>query len=225
MARHTRDSLTVDLFGDYAAPDVWQESLDVGVSIFHRYAQPTESALLEAVQSVITLAPFRHMQTPGGFHMSVAMTNCGLYGWISDKKGYRYSALDPMTKQPWPCLPPIFLKLANETANQAGFPDFIPDACLINRYEPGARLSLHQDNNERDLTQPIVSVSLGLPAVFLFGGIHRNDKTRRITLQHGDVIVWGSSARLRYHGVLPLKTGNHDLLGAQRINLTFRKAA
>jgi len=152
------------------------------------------------------------------------MTNCGALGWITDRTGYRYDAIDPLTGEPWPAMPPSLLRLATSAAAKAGFPDFQPDACLVNRYEPGTRLSLHQDRNERDFSQPIVSVSLGLPATFLFGGLKRADKTLRIPLSHGDVAVWGGPARLRYHGVSPLKDGEHPLWGRRRINLTFRKA-
>jgi len=169
-------------------------------------------------------APLRHMVTSRGFHMSVAMTNAGPRGWVSDRRGYRYSAVDPETQQPWPDLPAALRTLAQSAALAAGFPDFQPDACLINRYVPGARMSLHQDRDEADFSQPIVSVSLGLPATFQLGGLQRQDKTQRISLEHGDVLVWGGPARLRFHGVLPLKAGVHPLLGEQRINLTFRRA-
>jgi alkylated DNA repair protein (DNA oxidative demethylase) len=164
------------------------------------------------------------MHTPGGFRMSVAMSSCGTLGWVTDQHGYRYTRINPENNQPWPAMPTSFLQLAHAAALAAGFNDFVPDACLINRYEPGARMSLHQDKNERDFSQPIVSVSLGLPAVFLFGGLQRSDKTVRVPLAHGDVVVWGGPSRLRFHGVLPLKAGQHPLLGEQRINLTFRKA-
>jgi alkylated DNA repair protein (DNA oxidative demethylase) len=156
--------------------------------------------------------------------MSVAMTNCGRLGWVSDRRGYRYDACDPLTGHPWPRMPPAFLDLARAAAQAGGFPGFAPDACLVNRYEPGARLTLHQDKDELDYDAPIVSVSLGLPAVFLFGGDARKDRQRRVPLQHGDVVVWGGPARLRYHGVLPLKNGHHAILGSQRLNLTFRRA-
>lgn len=181
-------------------------------------------ALWPAVQQVVDLAPFRHMLTPGGFKMSVAMTNCGPLGWITDRSGYRYSPSDPLTGQPWPNMPPEFPALAALAAQQAGFSDFTPNACLINRYEPGAKMSLHQDKDERDFSQPIVSVSLGLPAVFLFGGLERSDKALRVKLHHGDVVVWGGPARLRFHGVLPIKPGVHPLTGPYRINLTLRAA-
>jgi alkylated DNA repair protein (DNA oxidative demethylase) len=183
------------------------------------------SQLLEDLHEVAARAPFRHMVTPGGYRMSVAMTNCGSRGWVTDRTGYRYDAIDPESGKPWPRMPAAFLRLANDAASHAGFDGFVPDACLVNRYEPGARLSLHQDRNERDFRQPIVSVSLGVPAKFLFGGTNRADKTTRVPLEHGDVVVWGGPARMRYHGVMPLKEGHHPLLGNQRINLTFRKAS
>ena len=157
--------------------------------------------------------------------MSVAMTNCGSLGWVTDRKGYRYDSIDPESGKRWPAMPEAFLNLAIHAAREAGFPNFQPDACLVNRYELGTKLSLHQDKDEKDFTQPIVSVSLGIPAMFLFGGIRRADKTERIALHHGDVVVWGGTARLRYHGVAPLKDAVHPLLGNTRINLTFRKAA
>jgi alkylated DNA repair protein (DNA oxidative demethylase) len=185
---------------------------------------PEETALLDALSGIVSVAPFRHMITPGGFRMSVAMSNCGPVGWVSDRTGYRYDAVDPLSRTNWPPMPEPFLKLASGAAKDAGFESFVPDACLINRYEPGAKLSLHQDKDERDFTQPIVSVSLGIPAVFLFGGLARGDKTIRVNLTHGDVVVWGGPARLRYHGVAPLKGDDHPRLGRYRINLTFRKA-
>jgi alkylated DNA repair protein (DNA oxidative demethylase) len=193
--------------------------------VLRGFATAHERALLADLREVIAEAPFRHMVTPGGFRMSVALTNCGSLGWVTDKTGYRYDATDPETGKRWPDMPASFLRLAEEAAANAGFPAFVPDACLVNRYEPGARLSLHQDKNERDFLQPIVSVSLGIPAVFLFGGSKRADKTIRVPLEHGDVVVWGGPARLRYHGVLPLKAGHHALMGSQRVNLTFRRAS
>ena len=175
---------------------------------------------LARVVEIAAAAPFRHMITPGGFRMSVAMTNCGALGWVSDRNGYRYSPVDPETGLPWPPMPESFLRLASEAAASANFPAFVPEACLINRYAPGAKMSLHQDRDERDLSQPIVSVSLGLPAVFLFGGPSRKDPVKRIALEHGDVVVWGGPARLFYHGVMPLKEG----VRPYRFNLTFRRA-
>ena len=164
------------------------------------------------------------MITPGGLRMSVAMTNCGTVGWVTDRRGYRYDALDPTTQFRWPAMPAVLEELATRAAAEGGFADFHPDACLINRYEPGTRLSLHQDKDEQDRSAPVVSVSLGLPAVFLFGGPRREDETRAVPLSHGDVVVWGGASRLWYHGVRPLKEGEHPMLGRQRINLTFRKA-
>jgi DNA oxidative demethylase len=201
-----------------------KEELCPGAFVLHGFALQDETALLNAFHEVTAKAPFRHMVTPGGFRMSVAMTNCGSLGWVTDRTGYRYDAIDPESGQPWPALPASFLRLARDAAAEAGFAGFLPDACLVNRYEAGAKLSLHQDKDERDFTAPIVSVSLGIPAVFLFGGMNRADKTRRVPVSHGDVIVWGGPARLRYHGVLPLKEAQHPLLGEYRVNLTFRKA-
>jgi len=200
------------------------EIIGPGAVVLRGFAAADETALLNDISELSGKALFRHMVTPGGFTMSVAMTNCGELGWVTDRTGYRYDAIDPLTGKTWPPMPASFLKLATSAAATAGFPDFQPDACLVNRYEPGTRLSLHQDRNERVFNQPIVSVSLGLPATFLFGGLKRADKTVRIPLSHGDVVVWGGATRLRYHGVSPLKDGEHPLLGRRRINLTFRKA-
>ena len=176
------------------------------------------------MDSITAVAPFRNMMTPGGFRMSVGMTNCGRAGWVTDRKGYRYEQIDPITGAPWPAMPEAFRLLAESAAAAAGYPGFEPDACLINLYEPGTRLSLHRDENERDLAAPIVSVSLGLPAIFLFGGNRRGDRPRRILLQSGDIVVWGGPDRLVYHGVAPLAEGEDPLTGNRRINLTFRKA-
>jgi alkylated DNA repair protein (DNA oxidative demethylase) len=198
--------------------------LTPGATVLRGQALATGDKILAALSDVIAAAPFRHMVTPGGFTMSVAMTNCGAAGWVTDRTGYRYDPCDPDSGRPWPAMPDAFRDLATSAAAAAGFPDFVPDACLINRYHPGARLSLHQDRNERDMAAPIVSVSLGLPAAFQFGGLKRNDPVRRIAVQHGDVVVWGGPSRLRYHGVLPLRDGEHPSLGRVRINLTFRKA-
>jgi DNA oxidative demethylase len=181
-------------------------------------------ALLAALQMVIAQAPWRHMLTPGGLRMSVAMSNCGQVGWVSDRRGYRYEGVDPDSGRPWPRMPALLQRLALRAAAMAGFAGFEPDACLVNRYAPGTRLSLHQDRNERDLTAPVVSVSLGLPAVFLFGALRRADPAQRIALLHGDVVVWGGRQRLAFHGVTALADGEHALTGACRINLTFRKA-
>jgi DNA oxidative demethylase len=235
----TRDDCGILLRGRYdqdvcAGPDEMiptlfdAEPLDVplgpGAVVLGGFARPFEGPLVAALQGVVELAPFRHMLTPNGRRMSVAMTNCGAVGWISDRAGYRYDACDPVSGQPWPPMPDAFGQLARQAASHAGFDAFAPDACLINQYEPGARLSLHQDRDEREFEAPIVSVSLGLPAVFLFGGLRRADTPRRVPLVHGDVVVWGGPSRLRYHGVLPLMDGHHPLMGGYRINLTFRKA-
>ena len=192
--------------------------------VLRAYARPYVSEILPALDALVQAAAFRHSVTPGGFEMSVALTNCGTLGWTSDRQGYRYTGHDPQTGRAWPAMPQVLLRLAQNAAAEAGFDDFIPDACLVNRYVPGARLSLHQDKDERNFKAPIVSVSLGLSATFLFGGLERADKSLRIPLEHGDVVVWGGVDRLRYHGILPLKTGHHPLLGEQRINFTFRRA-
>jgi DNA oxidative demethylase len=216
--------MTADLFGDLAAVGSGAQTLAPGAMLLRGFACGATDALLSAVREVSEQAPFRHMVTPGGFCMSVAMTNCGAAGWVSDERGYRYDLRDPSTGARWPSMPAAFDELARGAAAAAGFGAFVPDACLINRYEPGTRLSLHQDRNEHDMNSPIVSVSLGLPAVFLFGGARRAEKARRVPLAHGDVVVWGGPARLRYHGVLPLKDGAHRALGRWRINLTLRRA-
>jgi len=219
--------MTFDLFDDLpedsaATPII--EPLADGAVVLRSAARANAEVLLADVQTILALAPWRHMVTPGGLKMSVAMTNCGACGWVSDARGYRYDAVDPLSGQAWPDMPASFRALAATAAAQAGFAGFAPDACLINRYVPGTRLSLHQDRDERDFTAPIVSVSLGLPAVFLFGGMRRADKPQRVRLAHGDVVVWGGPSRLAFHGVAPLADGDHPLLGPLRINLTFRKA-
>jgi alkylated DNA repair protein (DNA oxidative demethylase) len=199
-------------------------SLGEGGVVLRGFAHHQGAALIAAVDEIAAAAPFRNMITPGGFRMSVAMTNCGSAGWVTDRKGYRYTPDDPVTGRLWPPIPALFRSLAANAAAAAGYPGFEPDACLMNSYEPGTRLSLHRDENERDMAAPIVSVSLGLPAVFLFGGHQRGDRARRIALESGDVVVWGGPLRLVYHGVAPLADGEHPLTGRRRINLTFRKA-
>jgi DNA oxidative demethylase len=194
-----------------------------GAMLLRGLVGASEAELIAELRKVVTQAPFRRMVTPGGHQMSVAMTNCGNAGWVTDPSGYRYSTDDPETGQPWPAMPPLLRDLAGEAAECAGFTRFTPDVCLINRYVPGARMSLHQDKDELDFGAPIVSVSLGLPAVFLFGGLKRSDKPRRFRLDHGDVAVWGGPSRLFFHGVAPLADGEHPLMGRQRLNLTFRK--
>jgi len=188
------------------------------------FARPLESEVIAVLREIIAQAPFRRMFTSGGHQMSVAMTNCGHAGWVTDRSGYRYDGADPESGKAWPAMPDSFRELARRAAEEGGFDGFAPDACLINRYEPGARMSLHQDKDEHDFGAPIVSVSLGLPAVFMFGGIKRSDKPKRFRLEHGDIAVWGGPSRLFFHGVAPLAEGEHALLGRQRINLTFRKA-
>jgi alkylated DNA repair protein (DNA oxidative demethylase) len=208
-------------------PDLFAESraaMAPGAVLLRGYALPHETELLAAIEAVAAEAPFRHMVTPGGFTMSVAMTTCGTAGWVTDRKGYRYSPTDPLSGKPWPAMPAPFQALAAAAAAEAGYPGFQPDSCLINRYEPGTKLSLHQDQDEEDFSQPIVSVSLGLPATFLFGGPKRADPTAKFPLVHGDVAVWGGPSRLFFHGVATLKDGHHPLLGRKRINLTFRRA-
>jgi DNA oxidative demethylase len=216
--------MTLELFEPSACEAPSREPLAPGALLLRGLAATRAATLLADLQRVLEAAPWRHMLTPGGYRMSVAMTNCGALGWVSDARGYRYDGIDPESGRRWPALPASFAELANEAAAQAGFAGFAPDACLVNRYQPGARLTLHQDRNERDFGAPIVSVSLGLPAVFLFGGAKRKDPARRVALAHGDVVVWGGPARLFHHGVLALKDGEHALTGGQRINLTLRKA-
>lgn len=195
-----------------------------GLVVLPGFALSIEQELLEQIERVAGASPFRHMRTPGGQRMSAAMTSCGEAGWVTDRSGYRYVPLDPESARPWPAMPAAFASLAREAAGRASFAAFEPDACLINCYAPGARMSLHQDRDERDLEAPIVSVSLGLPATFLWGGLERTVRPRRIMLSHGDVVVWGGSSRLVFHGVAPLQDGWHDLLGRRRVNLTLRRA-
>ena len=216
--------MATDLFE--SVPDVRpsREAMAEGAVLLRGFAGPAEAALIAALRDIVAQAPFRHMLTPGGHQMSVAMTNCGEAGWVTDRTGYRYDTSDPVSGKSWPAMPPSFRELAGRAADHAGFEGFSPDACLINRYLPGARMSLHQDKDEDDFGAPIVSVSLGLPAIFLFGGLKRSDKARRFWLEHGDIAVWGGPARLAFHGVARLADGEHALMGRQRINLTFRKA-
>jgi alkylated DNA repair protein (DNA oxidative demethylase) len=213
----------MNLFDNLAQPE-GSQLLAEGAVVLRGFAAAETAGLLAALEGIAAAAPFRHMVTPGGLSMSVAMTNCGRLGWVSDRRGYRYDALDPESGQPWPAMPPVFRNLARRAAAAAGYDEFEPDGCLINRYEPGTKLSLHQDKDERDFAAPIVSVSLGLPAVFLFGGLKRSDRPRRIRLESGDIAVWGGPSRLTYHGIAPLADGNHPATGRARINLTFRKA-
>jgi alkylated DNA repair protein (DNA oxidative demethylase) len=202
-----------------------RETLAPGAVLLRGWVSAQAATLLADLREVLAQAPLRHMVTPGGFRMSVAMSNCGALGWVSERRGYRYDGIDPDSGRRWPAMPASFLTVARQAATEASFPSFEPDACLINRYEVGSRLTLHQDRNERDFDHPIVSVSLGLPAMFLFGGPKRSDKAQRVPLAHGDVVVWGGPARLNHHGVLALKDGEHALTGRCRINLTLRRAA
>jgi DNA oxidative demethylase len=194
-----------------------------GAVLLRGFVGKAEAELIPALRDIVTAAPFRHMVTPGGHEMSVAMTNCGNAGWVTDRTGYRYSPGDPETGKPWPTMPLLLRDLAESAAERAGFAGFAPDVCLINRYVPGAKMSLHQDKDGLDFAAPIVSVSLGLPAIFLFGGLKRSDKPRRFRLEHGDIAVWGGPSRLFFHGVAPLADGEHPAMGSQRLNLTFRK--
>ncbi|MBB4263718.1 MULTISPECIES: DNA oxidative demethylase AlkB [unclassified Bradyrhizobium] len=215
--------MTADLFDSVAEAQPSREEIADGAVLLRGFVKPIETELIAAVRAIVAQSPFRRMTTPGGHLMSVAMTNCGERGWITDHTGYRYDPIDPRTGAPWPEMPPVLRDLARHAAEQGGFQNFAPDACLVNRYEPGTRLSLHQDKDELDYSAPIVSVSLGLPATFLFGGLARADKPRRFRLVHGDVVVWGGPSRLAYHGVAPLAEAEHALLGRKRINLTFRR--
>jgi len=210
-----------DLFADQ------KQSIQLapGAVLLEGFALPDEAEILAAINGVIDAAPLRHMVAPNGYSMSVAMTNCGDAGWVSDRKGYRYERNDPQTGKPWPEIPGVLMKLAQRTASEAGYHNYLPDVCLINSYVPGTKLALHQDNDEVDFFAPIVSVSLGLPTTFLFGGLTRREKPQKIPLRHGDVFVFGGQSRMAFHGIAPLKEGNHPLLGTRRINLTFRKAA
>ncbi|WP_339465960.1 MULTISPECIES: DNA oxidative demethylase AlkB [unclassified Pseudomonas] len=214
-----------DLFADHE-PEQQPRAEQIGEQswLLRGFALPIVDQLLPVLAAILAAAPLRHMVTPGGFSMSVGTSSCGHLGWITDRSGYRYSSVDPLSGQPWPDMPLILSDLAHCAAERAGFADFYPDSCLINQYVPGAKMSLHQDKDERAYAAPIVSLSLGLPAMFLFGGFNRNDRSRRIPLLHGDMVIWGGVDRLRFHGVLPIKEGRHSRLGEQRVNLTFRVA-
>jgi alkylated DNA repair protein (DNA oxidative demethylase) len=196
--------------------------LGEGITLLRGFADTAR--LMPLIERVAARAPFRHLVTPGGQTMSVAMTNCGPVGWVSDRGGYRYSSSDPVTGHDWPAMPDEFRRLALDAANLCGFPSFVPDACLINRYSAGARLTAHRDADEQNFAQPIVSVSLGLPANFAFYGLARGGKGKTVALVDGDVLVWGGPSRLAYHAVRPIKPGIHPLTGEFRFNLTFRHA-
>jgi len=216
---------TFDLFADHE-PEQQPRTEQIGEQswVLRGFALPVLDQLLPALDAVLAAAPLRHMMTPGGFSMSVGTSSCGALGWITDRSGYRYSAVDPLTGKPWPAMPQVLSELAQTAAQRAGFADFRADSCLINQYIPGAKMSLHQDKDENAYAAPIVSLSLGLPAMFLFGGFARSDKSQRIPLLHGDMVICGGVDRLRFHGVLPIKPGQHPRLGERRINLTFRVA-
>jgi alkylated DNA repair protein (DNA oxidative demethylase) len=216
--------VTLELFARSEMPLPARESLAPGAVVLRGFAESQSAALLAGLQEITARSPFRFMSTRGGYRMSVAMSNCGTTGWISDAIGYRYDSIDPLTSAGWPPMPPGLLELATAAAAAAGFERFLPDVCLVSRYQPGARLSMHQDKDECDLESPIVSISLGLPAVFLFGGHRRSDRPQRVPLTHGDVVVWGGPSRLRFHGVLALKDGRHPLFGSCRVNLSLRSA-
>lgn len=214
---------TLPLFDSSPAPGT-REALGPGAWVLRGFALDVADELLAAIGRIAAVSPFRHLVTPGGKTMSVAMTNCGSVGWFSDRRGYRYARMDPETGRAWPPLPEAFVQLARAAASAAGFDAYAPDVCLINRYAIGTRLTLHQDHDEADRRAPIVSVSLGLPATFLWGGLARKDPQRRVPVLHGDVVAWGGPARMTYHGVLPIRDGEHPLTGAHRFNLTFRVA-
>jgi DNA oxidative demethylase len=223
MPNEQSDAGMSDLFAETTSA-VETEKLADGAFLFRRFAAESAGSIVRTVSEIVKVSPFRHMTTPGGYRMSVAMTNCGLAGWTTDRSGYRYSKIDPETGAAWLPIPSLFQQLADSAAERAGFPGFKPDSCLINRYEPGAKLSLHQDRDEQSYDFPIVSVSLGLPAKFLFGGLTRTERPRRFRLENGDVVVWGGPSRLAFHGVDKLADGEHPLTGRCRLNLTFRKA-
>lgn len=224
MHRKGTGPSTADLFADAAPQPSACEQIGPRSFVLRSFALPLVDRLIPALQTVLSQAPFRNMVTPGGHTMSVALSSCGTFGWITDRHGYQYTSNDPQTGKPWPPMPEVFMELAQAAAEAGGFNDFTPDACLINRYIPGAKMSLHQDRDELGYQWPVVSVSLGIPAVFLFGGHARSDATQKVPLFHGDVVVWGGEDRLRFHGVMPIKQAEHLQLGEQRINFTFRKA-
>lgn len=213
-----------DLFDLSNNGETWTESITDNAVVLRQFLVKRSDELSVAIKNIEEVAPFRHMKTAGGFTMSAAITGCGAYGWISDRRGYRYSKVDPITGQPWPTMPEVLREIGQQCALEAGYQDFQPDACLINRYVPGSKMSLHQDKDEKDFTAPIVSISLGVPAIFLFGGLQRSDKTIKVPVSHGDVVVWGRESRLFFHGVSPIKASYHPFWGDNRINITFRTA-
>ncbi|PWQ97950.1 DNA oxidative demethylase AlkB [Leucothrix arctica] len=216
--------MNYDLFDNDNSGEYWTEGICDGAVVLRQFATNTAPELISVINLITQQSPFRHMKTTGGYTMSAALSGCGSLGWISDHAGYRYSAIDPTTGLSWPEMPAVLFELAQKAAAEAGYDNFTPDACLINRYKVGAKMSLHQDKDEQDFSAPIVSVSLGLPATFLFGGKQRSDKTIKVPLTHGDVVVWGGEVRKNFHGILPIKADSHLLLGEERINITFRVA-
>jgi len=216
--------MNFDLFDLSNNGETWTESITDDAIVLRQFLVSRSAELAEAIKAIEQKAPFRHMKTAGGFTMSAAITACGDYGWISDRCGYRYSQIDPLTGKPWPTMPKTLSEIGQECAHKAGYNNYQPDTCLINRYVPGSKMSLHQDRDEKDFTTPIVSISLGIPATFLFGGLERSDKTIKIPVTHGDVVVWGGKSRLFFHGVLPIKQAYHPFWGDHRVNITFRVA-
>lgn len=193
-----------------------------GAVLLRGWAAVNDAQWLAAVRQVLAQQPFQAAYTASGLPMSVRTSNCGSWGWAASRSGYGYTRSDPDSGRPWPEMP-IFLKLqAQALASAAGYLAFDPDVCLINSYELGAKMGLHHDADEKDKAAPIVSVSLGLPCTFVWGGLQRSDPVRSFALEHGDVLVWGGASRMVFHGVRPLRAGQHHLLGAQRWNLTFR---
>jgi alkylated DNA repair protein (DNA oxidative demethylase) len=217
-------SLQSDLFEDLPRGNAEVVGLGDGAALMPGLALSREAGMLHEIRRIAAASPFRRMVTPGGHMMSVAMTNCGEVGWVTDRRGYRYEPQDPVTGGAWPRMPDMFADFAKDAAAKLGFANFRPDCCLVNRYQPDAKMSLHRDTDEADAFQPIVSVSLGVPAVFLWGGLARAERPRRIGLASGDVVAWGGPARFVYHGIAPLAHGHHDLTGTLRFNLTFRTA-
>ena len=216
--------MNLDLFDASNNGESWTETITDDAVVLRQFVVNRSAELAEAIKAIEAKAPFRHMQTAGGFTMSAAITGCGDYGWISDRRGYRYSKIDPVTEQPWPDMPEVLKDIGKECALKAGYDNYDPDACLINRYASGSKMSLHQDKDEKDFTAPIVSLSLGVPATFLFGGPQRTDKTIKVPVMHGDVVIWGGSSRMFFHGVSAIKSAYHPFWGESRINITFRVA-
>lgn len=209
--------------------DVWLKPqttvlLAEGAMVLRRFATPVVVALMEGVEAVVAQSPLRRLIVPNGRPMRIEMTNCGLVGWVNIDGRYRYSRVDPLTGRSWPGMPATFRRIAGAAASAAGYPDFQPAVCIINRYAVGADLQMHQDRDDTQDRQPVVSVSLGLPAIFHFGGQGRGEKPLTIPLDDGDVVVWGGASRMHRHGVAPVAPGVHPRTGAYRYNLTFRTA-